>query len=44
MNGPKPVTTIYPVYNVEPNLRESGRIHRIGPDKGDHWEVVGKNE
>ena len=29
---------------VEKNLRtlrESGRIRRIGPDKGGHWEVIG---
>ena len=22
-------------------LKESGRIRRIGPDKGGHWEVIG---
>ena len=23
------------------NLKASGRLRRIGPDKGGHWEVVG---
>ena len=23
-------------------LKEKGRLKRIGPDKGGHWEVVGK--
>ena len=23
------------------NLRETGKLRRIGPDKGGHWEVVG---
>ena len=23
------------------NLREEGKLRRIGPDKGGHWEVVG---
>ena len=23
------------------NLREAGKLRRIGPDKGGHWEVVG---
>jgi len=22
------------------NLRKEGRLHRIGPDKGGHWEVI----
>ena len=24
------------------NLREAGKLKRIGPDKGGHWEVIGK--
>jgi len=24
-------------------LRESGRLKRIGPDKGGHWHVVGED-
>jgi len=23
------------------NLREEGKLRRIGPDKGGHWEVMG---
>ena len=23
------------------NLRDSGCLRRVGPDKGGHWEVVG---
>ncbi|MFT3755710.1 MAG: winged helix-turn-helix transcriptional regulator [Pseudoxanthomonas sp.] len=23
-------------------LRESGRLERIGPDKGGHWKVIGE--
>ena len=23
------------------NLKAAGRLRRIGPDKGGHWEVVG---
>ena len=23
------------------NLKKSGRLRRVGPDKGGHWEVIG---
>ena len=32
------------VSGVEKNIRElkaAGRLRRVGPDKGGHWEVVG---
>ncbi len=31
--------------NIEKNikfLKENGWIRRVGPDKGGHWEVLGK--
>ena len=28
------------VRKVQYKLRAAGRIRRIGPDKGGHWEVV----
>ena len=37
-------TTALSVKGVEWNLKvlkESGRIRRVGPDKGGHWEVIG---
>ena len=43
MNGTKPITSIIPVYNEEPNLRESGQFE-VKLTKGGHWEVVGKSE
>jgi Fic family protein len=30
------------VHRAIRKLRESGRLRRIGPDKGGHWEVVGE--
>ena len=26
------------------SLKKAGRLHRIGPDKGGHWEKIDKNE
>ena len=28
------------VEKIISNLKKSGRLRRIGPDKGGHWEVV----
>ena len=31
------------VKKIIKNLEESGRVKRVGPDKGGHWEVVENN-
>ena len=39
------VVTGLSVRGVEKNLmilKKSGRLRRVGPDKGGHWEVIGE--
>ena len=32
------------VYRILNGLKEKKKIKRVGPDKGGHWEIVGRDE